>query len=221
MTTYRNESRQAIETFESCGYDFFIRMICNKKGNVRLDLYDYTNGIIYEELKYEILYTEEDENFKKSIEEKIKSLQNVLNERFNLSNQEKEAIKLEIKDKVKEKTFTYTKSYNTYNTNSWWDNYDYESYNSSYFTKNSKKKEKNEKISVEDRACDVFDTLSKEEVYEIYYHMENGGALEDFYITNLEDYDVLVEVEALIYEYVYVNYQGYVNYLCELEGEVQ
>ena len=220
-TNPSSQDDKQIETFESCGYDFFIRMICNKKGSVRLDLYDYTSGIIYEELKYEILYTEEDENFKKSIEEKIKSLQNVLNERFNLSNQEKEAIKLEIKDKVKEKTFTYTKSYNTHNTSSWWDSYDYESYNSSYFTKNSKKKEKNEKISVEDRACDVFDTLSKEEVYEIYTHMENGGALEDFYIANLEDYDVLVEVEALIYEYVYVNYQGYVNYLCELEGEVQ
>ena len=58
-------------------------------------------------------------------------------------------------------------------------------------------------------------------MYEIYTHMESGGALEDFYIANLEDYDVLLEVEALIYEYVYTNYQGYVNYLCELEGDVQ
>ena len=222
-TNPSGQDDKQIETFESCGYDFFIRMICNKKGSMRLDLYDYTTGIIYEELNYTIYYSEEDLAFKSSIEEKIKSLQEALNSRLKLSQTEKQDIKLEIKEKVKEKSsFTYSyngynKNSNVHNTYSWWDEYDTHGYNSSYYTKSSKKKQE----KTEERAKELFDILDKQEIMETYIHLESGGSLEDMYIYATEDFDTMMEIESLIFEYVLNNPEEYAAYLNELEMEEQ
>ena len=41
-----------METFAENGHDFFIRIIANKKGEMKLDLYDYMQGVIYTNLSW-------------------------------------------------------------------------------------------------------------------------------------------------------------------------
>lgn len=69
------------------GNDWFIRLITNKKGDMNITIYDYANGI---EIHDDALYT------------------------YNPKRAElRESIQAEIKEKVKEKTYTPAKSYNT------------------------------------------------------------------------------------------------------------
>ena len=69
------------------GNDWFIRLITNKKGDMNITIYDYANGI---EIHDDALYT------------------------YNPKRAElRESIQAEIKEKVKEKTYTPAKSYST------------------------------------------------------------------------------------------------------------
>lgn len=72
-----------IKLFEQ-GNEYFIRIIANKKGEMRVDLYDFTTGVAYNCIKWEIY------------------IQNMI---------DKDAIKNEMKEKVTEKVFAQTITY--------------------------------------------------------------------------------------------------------------
>lgn len=79
--------------------DYFIRIIANKKGSMKLDFYDYKSNIAYENIPYQVYY--------------------------DIDQEELEVLKGEIKEKVKKKKSTYVstgksayggyRGYGTYN----------------------------------------------------------------------------------------------------------
>ena len=72
-------------TFKDNGHDWFIRIIGNKSGDLRIDLYNYKLGITYKNLPWKVLYTQEEldlidkiaqleeqlENYNEKIEENL------------------------------------------------------------------------------------------------------------------------------------------------------
>jgi hypothetical protein len=71
-----------MDTFSTSGHDFFIRGIFNKKGEVNLSVYHYGRGIIFHHVEWQI-YTEETDELREEIE-------------------------AEVKQKVKKKTYSYS-----------------------------------------------------------------------------------------------------------------
>ena len=57
-----------METFADGGHNWFIRIIVNKKGDIRLDLYDYENGIIYNNLPWDAIMSEKEEQLYREID---------------------------------------------------------------------------------------------------------------------------------------------------------
>lgn len=94
-------------TFREGGHDWFLRIIGNKKGDIRVDLYDYKNGIIFNDLKWEDQISQEEQNLYDQmmlIEQMIAKLQ-----KDRVAYFEKE-IKAEIALKVKKKTWATTQT---------------------------------------------------------------------------------------------------------------
>lgn len=101
-----------METFADGGHDWFIRIIANKKGDIRVDLYDYNAGIIYNTMSWETGLSQEEIDIQIQIDE----LQNMLDDlddallkslRTNITN--------DIKEKVKKKSYYQT----TLRNNNW------------------------------------------------------------------------------------------------------
>lgn len=91
-----------METFAQGGHDWFIRLIANKQGDMKLDLYNYQHGIIFTDLPWSEGVDAEALHIKAQISE----LHRQLNQRkTDLKSSIEEPIKLEIKEKVREKTF--------------------------------------------------------------------------------------------------------------------
>lgn len=92
-----------MDTFGNSGHDWFIRIIANKKGELKIDLYDYENGIQYHDLPWEELYTAEES----ALHAQIRELNHKINE---LKKSKKatidEPIKEEMKVKVRKKAST-------------------------------------------------------------------------------------------------------------------
>lgn len=220
-----------VETFESCGYDFFIRMITNKRGEMRLDLYNYENGVIYSEMDYSILYTEDENRVLDSIDEQIKKLKQLRNDCISMTNQEIEAIKAEIKEKVTTKTYVTTgvagagyPRYNGYGTHSglatsspygnWWD--DYTTYDDDKdVKKNTSVVSATKSVSNVD---DYFDTMSVSDIFETFICIEQGHPIDTIVDAKLtkEEYE---DLEDYICGYVIDNNHMYATYLEDLEEE--
>ena len=215
-----------VETFESCGYDFFIRIICNKQRQVRLDLYDYETGIIYQELEYSIYYTDEQAKMIDMINAKIKSLQKALDDKLSLNNEEKEAIKSEIKEKVTDKAYTYTNKYGGYNKyngygmsnySNWWDEQRKIEDN---FSKKNEISEMEEEIEEEiEKAINIFDDFSASETFEGYMHIESGGDIREILRQEVSR-GVAFELEELICDYVITHDEQYQEYIKETYGGI-
>ncbi len=92
-----------MQEFANIGHDFFIRLICNKKGDMKVDFYNYKQGITYLDVPWEVLATSEEN----SIQEEIYKLQLELETlQENREAIYTEPIKAEMKEKVHK--FTYT-----------------------------------------------------------------------------------------------------------------
>lgn len=91
-----------MEVFKNSDHDWFLRVIANKRGEMEFALYDFTNGIIYEDVPWE-MYVQDEARIAQEIQ-------------------------AELKAKVREKSnvVNYYKGYNSYiggTPSSWvWDN---------------------------------------------------------------------------------------------------
>ena len=211
-TSPSSQDDKQIEVFSQNADDFFIRIIANKKDDFRIDLYDYTTGVIYEQLPYEVDYGE-DKDIIESLYKKIEEITEAINLRIKPNETMVEEIKTEIKEKVTEKKFTYSGNAAIKTTNSWYDDYDYTGYG--YYNGWSKKKEKSEKSKEENKITEYFDSLNEEDIFNLMYYMEAGLDIRDvidFDLTyaELEDLEILIEGYARDFQEKYDEYLGYV-----------
>lgn len=104
--------------------DYFIRFIMNKKGNYSLDLAVYNEGLIYTDLKFELIYSGDELELMENV--------NKLREEYEIAEGIAEEYatdkEKEIKTKMKEVIKSYTTTPKTV-VNNWVSNY----YNSQYF----------------------------------------------------------------------------------------
>lgn len=92
-----------METFADSGHDWFIRIIANKQGDLRVDLYSFELGIIYNDLPWKKDITEKEWE----IEEQIKALHQLLEEiKTGRIKKFEDAIKKEMNKKVRKKSYT-------------------------------------------------------------------------------------------------------------------
>ena len=200
-TSPSSQDDKQIDVFAENAEDFFIRIIANKSNNFRIDLYDYTSGVMYEELPYEVDFGE-DEEYITALYNKIEEIEGLIKLKTNASNELVNSIKSEISDKVTEKKII---TYNNYNSNindhyyGWYGDY------------NPKKKETKEKE--ENKAIEVFNKLEDEDIFDLMYYIESGVALDEVIDYNLS-YNEMMELYTLIEDYTYVNKDNYDRYLC-------
>jgi len=97
-----------METFAEIGHDWFIRIIANKKSDMRIDLYYYDQGIIYHNLPWSELASDEEEEIRNEIFRLQEKLANFQSERM-------EAFKTDILREMKQKVHKKTPSYATIN----------------------------------------------------------------------------------------------------------
>lgn len=99
------QDEKQMELFENSGHDFFIRLIGNKKGEMGITLYDYSQGIIWDNLDYNIIYDDTKADKVIELKEKIEELNAELNLVINEKLIDVNYIKQEMKEKVSKKTF--------------------------------------------------------------------------------------------------------------------
>ena len=156
--------------YENCEY--FIRVICNKKGDMRVDFVDLEKEIRFDNVNWYILLSKETEVLNNSIEKYQKEIDEIteknkktieeLNKKIdeyrdNLFKELEVNIKEEVKEKVKEEKYTY-KKYETaqygncyaYNMDDYYSDY-YTDYPSYYRQKEEEKKKeiKEEEFEIE------------------------------------------------------------------------
>lgn len=91
-----------MNTFKDGGHDWFIRIIGNKKGDLKIDIYSYETGVIYNDLKFLVGSTKKELELAEKIEKLENELRKLKSQRI-LSR--KPEIEAEIKEKVKKKTW--------------------------------------------------------------------------------------------------------------------
>lgn len=208
-TSPSGQDDSQIEVFAENADDFFIRIIANKKGDFRIDLYDFTTGVIYEKLPFEVNYGS-DTDIIESLYRKIAEIEEMIYARTEPSEEMINSISSEIKEKVTKKTYATNKLSNNV---SWWDDYqDYGNYYGNYGNYNSKKNEKEKEEKVENKAFEIFDTLSDEDIFECMFYLNHGLSVKDY--INIEmTQDTEIDLEILIEGYCQDNQEEYYNYL--------
>ena len=152
--------------YENCEY--FIRVICNKKGDMRVDFVDLEKEIRYDNINWYILLSKETEalnnsivKYQKEIDEIVEKNKKTIEElnkkideyRNSLFKELEVNIKEEVKEKVKEEKYTY-KKYETAQYGNCYA-YDMDDYYSDYYTNypsyyNKKEEEKKKEIEEEE-----------------------------------------------------------------------
>lgn len=108
------QDNQQMEKFVEGGHDWFIRIIANKKGDIKVDLYEYKLGITYINLPWDVAISKDEEDVIKQ----INMLEKLLKElRKTEVDKHKEVIVAEINEKVKKKEYAYATIGNNYNQN--------------------------------------------------------------------------------------------------------
>ena len=152
--------------YENCEY--FIRVICNKKGDMRVDFVDLEKEIRYDNINWYILLSKETEALNNSIAKYQKEIDEILAKnkktieelnkkideyRDNLFKELEVNIKEEVKEKVKEEKYTYKKCETAQYGNCY--AYDMDDYYNDYYTNypsyyNKKEEEKKKEIEEEE-----------------------------------------------------------------------
>lgn len=96
--------------FAQSGHDWFIRLIANKKGELRVDLYDYNAGVTYSDMAWDVAASADENEILHQIDALYAQL-DALNELRMAAH--KVDIDEEIKHKVKKKVYTYVKTTGT------------------------------------------------------------------------------------------------------------
>lgn len=95
-----------MNTFKDGGHDWFIRIIANKKGDLKVDMYEYSSGLIYIDLPWAIAQSDDEI----ILIDEIERLEEELNRLRQIAlNNEKPIVEQEIKTLVRKKTYTYVK----------------------------------------------------------------------------------------------------------------
>lgn len=211
-TSPSGQDNDQIKIFSDNAQDFFIRIITNKREELRLDLYDYETGVAYEEMNFIVNYGEDEEQIR-NIQALIQQYKNILDDLLETPKELSDEISNEIKEKVSKKTYVSNnvKTYNGYtygSGNGYWD------YWNNKTPKDFKKKETNVTSTEKDISLAefIFDELNREEIFQIKAHVDYGGNIEDCIEEKLSIGDV-IELEELIDEYCDINYNEYVSYL--------
>lgn len=205
-TSPSGQDDKQIEVFAENAEDFFIRIIANKSGDFRIDLYDFTTGVIYEKLPYEINYGADTEIIE-SLYRKIAEIEEMICARIDPNEGLINSIKLEISDKVTKKTYNVNKN-NVTTCSNWWNDYtDYSGYGS-YSKKNEKTSVKEE----ENKVLEIFDALEPEEIFECMYYIEHSSSVID-YLGIFLSQDEEIDLEILIEGYCKDNEDQYLSYL--------
>ena len=216
-TSPSGQDDKQMEIFTQNANDFFIRIIGNKKGSMKIDIWDYDKGIIYENLEYDINFGHEQISID-MLKKEIRNLQNIIEEKTKIKKEDVDFISKEIKTKVKKKTNTFTNNWSqSWSGNSWknnskntYDSYDYyyggcsnEWYN------DYDEYEKNEEV------LNFFDELDQEETFEIKYLKDQLGGIKNalseenvklFSKDQLDILDSLIDDYCLDYEDEYIDY---------------
>lgn len=126
--TPSGQDDKQMEEFSRIGHDFFVRLICNKKGELRIDVYLYEDGLVFKDVPWKALNNENPtlKALEKQMEE-LKKQAVLLQEHIQTVKDEtvtgmEEPIKAEIKEKVKKfavKATNYTGG-NHYGQGVWW-----------------------------------------------------------------------------------------------------
>ena len=159
-TSPSGQDDKQMETFIEGGHDWFIRIIANKKSELRIDLYDYSIGVIYNDLPWQEYYTNEE----LILHERINKLYEALGEiQTTRTTKFTDEIKREIAIKVKKKYTTIWQGQTPTSKTDLWTN--------TTNTGNKKKeKEKNKEnignYKFKDDRFSMFDTV--EEVYSFF-----------------------------------------------------
>ena len=205
-TSPSGQDDKQIEVFAENAEDFFIRIIANKSGDFRIDLYDFTTGVIYEKLPYEISYGA-DTDIIESLYKKIAEIEEMICARIDPNEELINSIKLEIGDKVTKKTYNVNKN-NVTTCSNWWSAYtDYSGYGS-YSKKNEKTNVKEE----ENKVLEIFDALEPDEIFECMFYINHGASVMD-YLGIVLTQDEEIDLEILIEDYCESNKDEYFNYL--------
>lgn len=93
-----------MEEFANIGHEWFVRLICNKKGELSVDVYDYEEGAIYKNVAWERLMTAEEETIRVQIAQMQETLDNMSGTGLT---ELKPVIEAEMKLKVHKKTYTH------------------------------------------------------------------------------------------------------------------
>lgn len=209
-TSPSGQDDKQIEVFAENAEDFFIRIIANKSGDFRIDLYDFTTGVIYEKLPYEISYGA-DTDIIESLYRKIAEIEEMICTRIDPSEELINSIKSEIGDKVTKKIYNTNKN-NVSTSSSWWSDYtDYSGYGS-YSKKNEKTNVKEE----ENKVLEIFDSLEPEDIFECMFYINSGMGVMDYlgvFLTQDEEIDleILIESYCKDNEDQYLSYLGYIQ----------
>lgn len=131
--TPSGQDDKQMEEFSKNGHDFFIRLICNKKGELAVDVYDYENGMEFHNAPWLIHLDEVEDEGKIAMEQKINELyaqiEQLEKEIADMEEQELEVLRTPIKDEIKTKVrkLVYSpKKYTTYGkkgTTTTWQNW--------------------------------------------------------------------------------------------------
>lgn len=195
-TSPSGQDEKQIDVFMENDNDFFIRLIGNKQGHLRIDVYDFKVGVQYSELDYNVLYEKEKNEKINTISNQIRLLRERLDAILEPEKDLKDRISKEITSKVTEKKEMY--KYNTYSG--------YSHYGKSYGKPVVKQNESEDYVA-------YFNTLSDEEIFEAMILVEQGETSSEIFVNNnLTIYDS-IKLDELIEDYCNTNINMYLNYV--------
>lgn len=199
MSTFSSgQDDSQMKVFSDCGHDFFIRIIGNKKGELKVDLYNFETGVIYNNVPWvEEMTREELEIISniKALEEEVEKLQDQLNLMSVISDEDKKIVKEEMDKKVRKKT-TFTKVKGDYVSQS------YKEYRDNLVNKGKKKGTEDEGVVAIGNEYGVEEFILQElaNVYTIYEAkeiLELYGYKDEF--SDAQIRDMMYEAQELYY----------------------
>jgi len=208
------QDNEQMNSFSNIGKDWFIRIIANKNGDLKVDVYDYEHGIEFIDVPWERLISVEEEQLLTQINdlyEQINAIKSAYIDSY------KETIEAEIKEKVKDKFYTigytYPNKLNHLDYNNGYDDYDdrYDDYNdyydnSYYGIQNNKKKENKKETSTViyktkptiSKYNDIFTYFDVEELEEISHYTSTETLKKMLKYTKYEDTFTQKDLEQII-----------------------
>lgn len=206
-TSPSSQDEKQIDVFMENDNDFFIRLIGNKKGHLRVDVYDFKVGVCYSELEYNVLYDKEKDEKIRTISNQIRLLRERLDAILEPDESLVNEISKEIKSKVTEKkeVFANVGKYNDYGYAYYGGYGNYGHYGKSYNNKVGATTNSTEYVN-------FFNALTEEEIFEAMICIEGGETSNEIFVNNTFTPYESAKLDELIEEYCNTNINNYLNY---------